>query len=498
MKVLMLGWEFPPHITGGLATACAGLCEGLHRHGVEVTFVIPRAHGDEDQRFARVIGCKEIEVDDEWSERETVAVRERVRVRERERERVRSAAREVARVGLKEVAHTAFSERPSFVLPPADAPRPSAYATPAALEVWLAALAPRGIVRETVATRRVEREITIESVPGEESELERLQQIEVRRRARCTLEFTGRYGSDLFGEVERYARCAAELARREHFDLVHAHDWMTFPAGIAAARALGRPLACHVHACEYDRSGDHPDTRIRDLEQLGLDHADRVVCVSHYTSRQLARRYRVDESKLRVVHNAVNKGDQARSTGSQKHIPEPVVLFLGRVTYQKGPDYFLEAAARVVAVEPHVKFVMVGSGDMLPKMVERAARMGLARNVHFTGFLKGADVERVYSLADIYVMPSVSEPFGISPLEALALDVPVIVSRQSGVSEVLRNALKVDFWDVQDIANKILALLRYPALREHLLDAGRDEVRAMSWEERAGALERIYLELAHL
>jgi glycosyltransferase involved in cell wall biosynthesis len=197
------------------------------------------------------------------------------------------------------------------------------------------------------------------------------------------------------------------------------------------------------------------------------------------------------------VHNAVNKGDQARTTGSQKHIPEPVVLFLGRVTYQKGPDYFLEAAARVVAVEPHVKFVMVGSGDMLPKMVERAARMGLARNVHFTGFLKGADVERVYSLADIYVMPSVSEPFGISPLEALALDVPVIVSRQSGVSEVLRNALKVDFWDVQDIANKILALLRYPALREHLLDAGRDEVRAMSWEERAGALERVYRELAH-
>ncbi len=487
MKVLMLGWEFPPHITGGLATACAGLCEGLHRHGVEVTFVIPRAHGDEDQRFARVIGCNEVEVDDEWSERETVAVRERVR----------GAARETVQVLTREVVHIEQRDRPSFVLPPADAPRPSAYATPAALEAWLEALAPRGVARATIATHKLEHEVSIERIPGAESEVERLEQVEVRRSARRTLEFTGRYGSDLFGEVERYARCAAEIARRERFDLVHAHDWMTFPAGIAAARALGRPLACHVHACEYDRSGDHPNTRIRDLEQLGLDHADRVVCVSHYTSQQLTRRYRVDESKLRVVHNAVNKGDQARTTGSQKHIPEPVVLFLGRVTYQKGPDYFLEAAARVVAVEPHVKFVMVGSGDMLPKMVERAARMGLARNVHFTGFLKGADVERVYSLADIYVMPSVSEPFGISPLEALALDVPVIVSRQSGVSEVLRNALKVDFWDVQDIANKILALLRYPALREHLLDAGRDEVRAMSWEERAGALERVYRELAH-
>jgi glycosyltransferase involved in cell wall biosynthesis len=485
MKVLMLGWEFPPHITGGLATACAGLCEGLHRHGVEVTFVIPRAHGDEDQRFARVIGCNEVEVDDEWSERETVAVRERVR----------GVAREVVRVERRESSAAEPRERASFVLPPADAPRPSAYETPAALEAWLASFAPRTLEQSGVRTR-VEHELTVERVPGEDSEAERLEEREVRRSARRTLEFTGRYGSDLFGEVERYARCAAEIARRERFDLVHAHDWMTFPAGIAAARESGRPLACHVHACEYDRSGDHPNTRIRDLEQLGLDHADRVVCVSHYTAQQLTRRYRVDESKLRVVHNAVNKGDQARTTGSQKHIPEPVVLFLGRVTYQKGPDYFLEAAARVVAVEPHVKFVMVGSGDMLPKMVERAARMGLARNVHFTGFLKGADVERVYSLADIYVMPSVSEPFGISPLEALALDVPVIVSRQSGVSEVLHNALKVDFWDVQDIANKILALLRYPALREHLLEAGGDEVRAMSWEERAGALERVYRELA--
>ncbi|MBM3986897.1 MAG: glycosyltransferase [Planctomycetes bacterium] len=489
MRVLMLGWEFPPHITGGLATACAGLCEGLHRHGVDVTFVIPRAHGDEDQSLVRVVGCNEIEVDDEWSERETVGVRERVHGR----------CAESAQLETREFAHAEPGERPSFVLPPADAPQPSAYATPATLDGWLATLAPhaRTGVRSTSARRTPERDVTIERSSGEDSEIERLLQVEVRRHARRTLEFTGRYGGELFGEVERFARCVAALARREHFDLVHAHDWMTFPAGIAAARALGRPLACHVHACEYDRSGDHPDTRIRDLEQLGLDHADRVVCVSHYTAQQLARRYRVDESKLRVVHNAVNKSDQARATGSQRHIPEPVVLFLGRVTFQKGPDYFLEAAARVVAVEPRVKFVMVGSGDMLPKMIERAARMGLARNMHFTGFLKGADVERIYSLADIYVMPSVSEPFGISPLEALALDVPVIVSRQSGVSEVLRNALKVDFWDVQDIANKILALLRYPALREHLLDAGREEVRAMSWEERAGVLECVYREVAH-
>src|SRR5678816_2404765 len=178
---------------------------------------------------------------------------------------------------------------------------------------------------------------------------------------------------------------------------------------------------------------------------------------------RLHTRYRVDRTRLRVVHNAVTHKEQVAVTHAEKTIPEPVVLFLGRVTFQKGPDYFLEAAARVVRIEPAVKFVISGSGDMLPRMIERAARLGLARHVHFTGFLRGDDVERMYALADIYVMPSVSEPFGISPLEAMALDVPVIVSRQSGVSEVLVSALKVDFWDVQEIANKILGLLRYPA-----------------------------------
>jgi glycosyltransferase involved in cell wall biosynthesis len=171
------------------------------------------------------------------------------------------------------------------------------------------------------------------------------------------------------------------------------------------------------------------------------------------------------------------------------------VLFLGRMTLQKGPDYFLEAAARVVQVEPRVKFVMSGSGDMLPVMVERAARLGLARHVHFTGFLHGAEVERMYAMADIYVMPSVSEPFGISPLEAMTLDVPVIMSRQSGVSEVLRNALKVDFWDVVDTANKILALLKHRALREQLMLEGRKELREMRWEERARQMRDVYAEV---
>src|SRR5260221_4854025 len=175
------------------------------------------------------------------------------------------------------------------------------------------------------------------------------------------------------------------------------------------------------HACEYDRRGENVNVRVRALEQLGLDAADRVVGVSHYTAAVLQRRYGVDPAKIRVVHNALTHKEQVEILHVQKAIDEPIVLFLGRVTFQKGPDYFLEAAARVIKIEKRVKFVMSGSGDMLPVMIERAAKIGLARHVHFTGFLKGEDVERMYAMADILVMPSVSEPFGITPLEAMAL-----------------------------------------------------------------------------
>jgi glycosyltransferase involved in cell wall biosynthesis len=227
-----------------------------------------------------------------------------------------------------------------------------------------------------------------------------------------------------------------------------------------------------------------------------MEGADRVVCVSHYTARVVRTRYGIDPAKIRVVHNGLDGDPRRGARAAAKAIPEPIVLFLGRVTFQKGPDYFLETAARVVKVEPRVKFVMSGSGDMLPAMIERAARLGLSRHVHFTGFLRGKEVERMYSMADIYVMPSVSEPFGISPLEAMAQDVPVVLSRQSGVSEVLKNALKVDFWDVQETANKILALLRYPALSRTLRDEGREEVRRMGWERPAELVRGVYEELA--
>ena len=227
------------------------------------------------------------------------------------------------------------------------------------------------------------------------------------------------------------------------YDVVHCHDWMTFPAGILVARKLAVPLVVHVHSCEYDRAGKNANPRVVAVEQSGLDAANRIVAVSRYTERQLRSQYRVDAGKIRVVHNAVAPGTPPApaTDASPARIDEPIVLFLGRVTAQKGPNYFLEAAARVVTEQPRVKFVMVGSGDMLPAMIERAADLGLARHVHFTGFLRGADVDRIYDEAALYVLSSVSEPFGIAPLEALARDVPVIVSKQSGVTEVLSGQL---------------------------------------------------------
>jgi glycosyltransferase involved in cell wall biosynthesis len=307
--------------------------------------------------------------------------------------------------------------------------------------------------------------------------------------------FTGGYGADLFGEVARYAQVVAEIALREKVDLVHAHDWMTYPAGVAAARALGVPLLVHVHATEFDRSGENPDPRVFALERMGMHLADRIVCVSHFTGRTVRYRHGADPDKIRVLHNAVTQREQRDQWHTACTVKGPIILYLGRVTMQKGPDYFLQAAAKVVKLRPDVNFVLSGSGDMLPPMMMRSARLGLARNMFFTGFLRGKEVERMYSMADLYVMPSVSEPFGITPLEAMALDVPVIVSKQSGVSEIVANALKVDYWDVDELANKMLAVISYAPLRQQLIDQGREEVGRMRWEVRGGLLRTYYEEL---
>jgi glycogen synthase len=304
---------------------------------------------------------------------------------------------------------------------------------------------------------------------------------------------SGVYAGDLFAEVQRYAALASEIARQESFDVVHAHDWMTFPAGLAVAGIKGVPLVVHVHSTEFDRSGVHVDQRIYDIERRGMHGAMKVVAVSHLTKNQCVQMYGVDANKVEVVYNAIdinNNGFDEEKYSIKKD--EKIVLFLGRITMQKGPEYFLAAAKKVLEVMDNVKFVMAGSGDMIRRTIEMAAAMGIGHKVLFTGFLRGGDVEKVFKMADLYVMPSVSEPFGIAPLEAMSHDVPVIISKQSGVSEVLTHALKVDFWDINEMANKIIAVLKHPPLASTLRQHGSFEVRKLSWVDAARSCQNVY------
>ena len=301
----------------------------------------------------------------------------------------------------------------------------------------------------------------------------------------------------MYAEVHRYAALAAELAKNEEFDIVHAHDWMTYPAGIVVAAISGKPLVVHVHSTEFDRSGEHVNQMIYNIERQGMERADKVIAVSFYTRSIIISRYGISGEKVEVVHNGVERNNNndwsLDETGIKKD--EKIVLFLGRITMQKGPEYFLRAAKKVLEVMDNVKFVMAGSGDLMHRAVEMAAELGIGQKVLFTGFLRGEDVRKIYKMADLYVMPSVSEPFGIAPLEALNHDVPVIISKQSGVSEVLTHALKVDFWDVNEIANKIVAVLKYPPLQVTLRDQGSFEVRKLRWKDSAAKCAKIYEEM---
>jgi glycosyltransferase involved in cell wall biosynthesis len=303
------------------------------------------------------------------------------------------------------------------------------------------------------------------------------------------------YGPDLLEQVERFAERSVELVAREglELDVIHAHDWTTFRAGLALRRATGRPLVVHVHITEFDKSGgSYADPAVFALEQEGLRGADRVVAVSRRVRDRCVETYGADPARVEVVYNAVER-DASRP--SPLGLADRVVLFLGRVTLQKGPEYFVEAARRVLDVEPGVAFVLAGNGDLLPRMVERAAELGLGSRMLFPGFVDRERAAALYASADVFVMPSVSEPFGIVPLEAMDRGVPVIVSRQSGVGELLRNALKVDFWDVEDLAGKILAALRYPPLAGELRRRGRAEVARLTWDGVAERFEDLYREV---
>lgn len=289
------------------------------------------------------------------------------------------------------------------------------------------------------------------------------------------------YGVDLMQEVERYAQVAAQIAREHEFDVIHAHDWMTYRAGMVAREISGKPLVAHIHATEFDRTADEPTHEIADRESEGLKAADIVIANSEWTKKNVMEAYHIREEKMRVVHWGIEHRPKPDKEPLHAALSEDddLVLFLGRITVQKGPDYFIEAAAEVLQHKPDTKFVVAGEGDMLEATIEHAAELGIRDSVFFSGWLEGDEVDRAFQAADLFVMPSVSEPFGLVALEALQNETPVLLSKQSGVSEVLDHCLKVDFWDVKKMANKIVGALKYPAIRKNMVEHGTSEVKEL-------------------
>ncbi len=438
MRVFMLGWEFPPHISGGLGTACYGMTKGLDEIGVEVCFVLPTAV--------------------------PLGVDSHVQFRSPS-----NLSGEAGEPAGRLFRHVELHKVDAIL---------QAYATPGMSEREIRKLVEQQL-RQTGALPPGAGELEPATIPAMPS-------------GTFTQGPGGHYVGDLMGQIQRYARLAVELSNREQFDVIHAHDWMTFPAGLAAAAASGRPLVVHIHSTEFDRSGENVNQQVYEIERTGMHGAARVVCVSHLTRKIVLKRYGVPPSKVEVVYNAVNLPESTELEMSPIRHNEKIVLFLGRVTMQKGPEYFLQAAKKVVQKYPDVRFVMAGSGDMITRCIQMAAELKIGGHVTFTGFLRGTNVDKIFQMADLYVMPSVSEPFGIAPLEALSHNVPVIISKQSGVSEVLTHALKVDFWDTDEMANKILAVLRHPPLQRALRQHGHIELSKFSWADSARQLQSIY------
>ena len=310
---------------------------------------------------------------------------------------------------------------------------------------------------------------------------------------------TSIYEADLFKEVLRYGKLAQKIAQNEIFDVIHAHDWLSFPAGIMAKEVSSKPLIVQIHATEFDRAGGNPNPFVYAIEKNGMEKADAIIAVSNYTKNKIVENYGINPEKIKVVHNAIDPNYFNSANPGQifdlKKSGKKIVLFVGRITLQKGPDYFLKAAQKVLSFNKNVIFIMAGSGDMTQQIIEGAASMGIADKFLFAGFLTGDDLKKAYLLADLFVLPSVSEPFGLAALESLALKTPILISKQSGISEVIQNALKVDFWDTDEIANKILACLTYQGLGTTLQEESFKEMDKLSWEKSAQKCLKIYQDL---
>ncbi len=496
----MLGWEFPPFISGGLGTACFGLTRALDRQGHEVLFVLPRPIGKDVKSHVKLFGPDALAAAPEAprpmappqhrpagntpagepSHRETTMVMS---------ESMSAPQSKPGALGdqIEAFRHAVLVGLPGGFASPYGSGGPVGGGGSSTSGVRIAI--PAGATPELIRAIRIE----VEALRAAGVHIDAIEEfIDSPMTPAALSGRAGEYCGDLIGEAGRYAAMVVRLARRERFDVVHAHDWLTYPAGMAVARATGKPLVIHVHATEFDRSGEHVNQRVYDIERRGMHAATRVICVSEYTRRICEARYGLSRAKSRVVYNGVDLEGEQPMPDLRIEAGDKIVLFLGRITMQKGPEYFVAAAKRVLEKMDNVKFIVAGAGDMAARMIEQAAAYGIGHKVLFTGFLRGRDVKRVFEMADLYVMPSVSEPFGIAPLEAMSHGTPVIISKQSGVSEVLTHALKVDFWDVDDMANKIVAVLRHPPLSSTLQEHGAMEVRRLTWDGAAEKCVRVY------
>ncbi len=423
MRVLMFGWEFPPHISGGLGTASYGLTKGMATlDDLEVIFVVPKAWGDEDQSMVRLVGANKVPV----------------------------AYRKVLYKGFRTpIEQIEISSR---IVP---------YTDPE--DFW---------------------KITRSEVAGHN--------LFVQTNNKGTVDFSGKYDTSLLDEIYKYSVVASVIAEENDFDIIHAHDWLAYPAGIAAMEVSGKPLVIHVHATDFDRSGGSVNPEVYRIEKSGMDAASKIITVSNLTRDIVINKYNIHPDKVETVYNAVEPVKFVEGMSVRKGFDEKVVTFLGRITHQKGPEYFIEAAYKVLKVMDNVRFVMAGSGDMMERMIRRAAALKITDRFHFTGFLKGTDVFSMLDMSNVYIMPSVSEPFGISPLEAMQSNVPVIISKQSGVAEILTHAVKIDFWDIDAMADAIYGILNYPALANMFIKKGKEEVITLKWDNSARHVRDIY------
>ena len=418
MKALMFGWEFPPHILGGLGTASFGLTKGIVENGdMDITFVIPKPWGDEPKEYAKIIGANTTPVvwrDVNWDHVQS---------------RIGNVMDPQLYYDLRNHIYSDFNYLHTNDL--------------------------------------------------------------------GCIEFSGRYPDNLLEELNNYSIVAGGIARTVDFDVIHSHDWLTSPAGIHAKQVTGKPFVIHVHATDFDRSRGNVNPTVFAIEKDGMNFADHIITVSNLTRRTVIEKYGIDPSKVSTVHNAVEplSEEYLNVTVPPKH--DKVVTFLGRITMQKGPEYFVEAAAQVLQKVKNVQFVMAGGGDMMENMIRLAARRGIAERFHFAGFLKGKQVYEMLKASDVFIMPSVSEPFGISPLEAMQMGVPSIISKQSGCAEILNNVIKVDYWDIDAMANAIYSIITYPAMYRELSEHGLAEVDQIRWKYAGKKCIDIYKRLIH-